>query len=541
MRVKQRDAAGNESPVTTRTWTVDTTAPDAPGVTGAPSGTVASDSAELSFSGEAGASFTCSIDGSDFEQCSSPKSYIDLSQGPHSFRVRQADAHGNTSPSNGLSWTVDATAPDTPVIVSGPSALSVSTAAIFTFTSEPGSRFLCSIDGSAPASCSSPHSVDLLSDGPHRFEVVAEDSAGNRSAATARAWTIDTGAPSPPQITSAPVSLTPSTSAEFAFEGEQGASFRCSLDGAPFQDCSSPKSHSGLGDGSHRFEVLQTDSAGHISPVTTRTWRVAEVLGRTAGVAGPDSSGLLSFTGAGARFSYLCRINSSTAPLESCQSPIAPAGLVNGTYPIRVALVDADGNRSAITQTIFTVSGAPAPPAGQVGVSANDAAIFTNNPMVSLSLVWPAGARQVIISNDGSLSGSPSAVMARMPWLLATSGSERLPKTVYVRYLGAGGVSLATVQDDIILDQTAPSVSAARISKKVGATYTFLFTVTEQGSGLNALEISSLSKKPLDSVLPKLTSPYSSGSFTKRLDAPPTWIRFRDTAGNWSGWAKVSG
>ena len=42
------------------------------------------------------------------------------------------------------------------------------------------------------------------------------------------------------------------------------------------------------------------------------------------------------------------------------------------------------------------------------------------------------------------------------------TGSDRLPKIVYLRFLGAGN-DLLTFTDDIILDQTAPSVQTASL------------------------------------------------------------------------------
>lgn len=85
----------------------------------------------------------------------------------------------------------------------------------------------------------------------------------------------------PPQtaITSGPSGATNSTSASFSFvSSETGSTFRCSLDGAAFTACSSPKSYSGLTDGSHTLSVRATDVAGNVdSTPASRAWTVETV------------------------------------------------------------------------------------------------------------------------------------------------------------------------------------------------------------------------------------------------------------------------
>ena len=58
--------------------------------------------------------------GSDpFSACASPQGY-NLSQGAYTFEVRAIDAAGNAGASSQFTWTIDATAPATPVMVNHP-------------------------------------------------------------------------------------------------------------------------------------------------------------------------------------------------------------------------------------------------------------------------------------------------------------------------------------------------------------------------------------------------------------------------------------
>lgn len=75
-----------------------------------PEGTIDTGSATFEFSSsELGSTFECSLDGGDFEPCSSPREYTDLEDGEHTFEVRAVDSAGNTDPEPAeRTWTVNA-------------------------------------------------------------------------------------------------------------------------------------------------------------------------------------------------------------------------------------------------------------------------------------------------------------------------------------------------------------------------------------------------------------------------------------------------
>jgi len=91
------------------------------------------------------------------------------------------------------------------------------------------------------------------------------------------------------------------------------------------------------------------------------------------------------------------------------------------------------------------------------GITINDAALFTNQTAVTLTLTAPAGTTEMQISNDGGFGGAPwQSFVSPKPWTITAYGSNVIPRTVYSRFRTSGQTS-AVYQDDIILDQTAPT------------------------------------------------------------------------------------
>ncbi len=115
-----------------------------------------------------------------------------LANGLHRLAARATDLSGNVAMSAERTVTVDNASPET-TIDSGPAGTVASASASFGFSSsEPGSRFECSLDAAAFAACTSPRSFSGLADGQHTFRVRAIDLAGNVDATPAsRMWTVD--------------------------------------------------------------------------------------------------------------------------------------------------------------------------------------------------------------------------------------------------------------------------------------------------------------------------------------------------------------
>jgi hypothetical protein len=355
--VRGRDGSGNIDPTpASRTWTVDTTAPDT-SITDGPAAETTSTAANFSFSAnEANATFECELDGGAWETCNSPRSYTNLAEGSHSFAVRATDALGHVelTPAS-HSWAItpapppDTSPPDTTIIL-GPAGTATSSSASFSFTStEFGSTFECRSDAGTWMACVSPQGYSDLPDGTHTFDVRATDIAGNTDPEPAsQTWTIDATAPET-TMDSGPTGATSSKSAAFGFSSpEADAHFECRLDSGTWSSCTSPQVYSTLPEGAHRIDVRAVDALGNVdSSPASREWTVDTVAPGTAITSGPgpvvgSATATLGFSSTETGSTFQCRLDGG--PWAACPSPKTYTGLADGTHSFEVRAVDAAGN-----------------------------------------------------------------------------------------------------------------------------------------------------------------------------------------------------
>jgi hypothetical protein len=84
----------------------DTRAPETT-ISSGPANTTNATTATFSFGAEKSATYRCSLDGSAYTSCTSPKSYSGLTVGAHSFKVKAYDKAGNVDPTPAVDqWTV---------------------------------------------------------------------------------------------------------------------------------------------------------------------------------------------------------------------------------------------------------------------------------------------------------------------------------------------------------------------------------------------------------------------------------------------------
>jgi hypothetical protein len=135
--LKAKDQAGNEE-LNAATWdfVVDGTPPQTQLSTTPPSLSNTTTATFTFSANEQGSTFRCNLDGAGFVSCASPKTYTNLAQGSHTFRVQAVDAAGNVDlnpPS--FDWFIDSIAP----AISGvsTSAITTNSATISWTTNEP--------------------------------------------------------------------------------------------------------------------------------------------------------------------------------------------------------------------------------------------------------------------------------------------------------------------------------------------------------------------------------------------------------------------
>jgi outer membrane protein OmpA-like peptidoglycan-associated protein len=199
-----------------------------------------------------------------------------VAPGTYAFNVDAVDSDSSAPlfASEPVTVTVITTLPAKPVVDSAPSALA--RASVFGFTVGAGQGAECQVDGGAWAACASPFTPAGLADGPHTLKLRAVDGHGIRSEAAEVRWTLDTVAPAAPALIGATEGAVTAKTAGFAWTGEDGGSFECSVDGGAFAPCASPFALSNVANGKHTFVVRQIDAAGNVGVNQSVSWTVGD-------------------------------------------------------------------------------------------------------------------------------------------------------------------------------------------------------------------------------------------------------------------------
>ncbi|HBI24599.1 MAG TPA: hypothetical protein DDX84_10455, partial [Nitrospiraceae bacterium] len=201
-------------------------------------------------------------------------------------------------------------------------------------------------------------------------------------------------------ITNQPSNLSNSASATFEFTStESNSIFQCQLDNSGYSACISPKSYSGLTDGSHTFYVKATDTAGNTDPTPeTYTWTVDTIspITTTSPKGGSFTSAqsvTLSCndgTGSGCNKTYYT--TDGTNPTTSSAVYAGPIS-ISATATLKFFSVDKAGNSETEKSETYTINTTTASP----DITATPATLSFGNVNIDSS-----SERIVSVRNDGN-------------------------------------------------------------------------------------------------------------------------------------------
>jgi uncharacterized repeat protein (TIGR02543 family) len=210
------DQAGNDNYANMASfeWAVDTTPPGEISLAQKPYAMSADSSATFEFSttdnitASENIAYTCGLDGADWQDCTNPVTFDNMTEGQHYIWYYATDQAGNNNYDDAYthdySWTTDITPPDPTTFVQTPNAVSNSTSATFEFstidnvTAPQDIIYTCYLDDSGWQDCANPVTFDNLADGRHELWVVGWDEARNNYTSEAYyGWTVNTAPPAP--------------------------------------------------------------------------------------------------------------------------------------------------------------------------------------------------------------------------------------------------------------------------------------------------------------------------------------------------------
>jgi hypothetical protein len=482
---------------------------------------------------------------------------------------------------NGLSWDgfVAKLIQLGATITASPPALLGNAPAHFAFTtSASGLGFACTVpDGTGHLLADGPRTAAAcggtsgvadyagLADGSHTFAVATADAFGSQSGAVTKTFEVDATPPAPFEAkTPADGAFTASTQPTLTWANTtdpHGVSFNLVVDDQNVETAAPPVCTADtctarpavpLQSGPHTWKILASDTAAPPNAQSTaaRTFVVVDpVVARFAIAPNPVLVGRLVTFDASAsndpthtitKFEWDLDGDGTFETDNGAEPQVKKVYLAAGTLSVTLRVTDAQGQVGTSSQDLRVNSASST--AEQVGVSINKGAQYTNSPDVTLTVVAPPSTTALLVANDGGFVGSlPQPVVREVTWRLDSSGPERLPKTVYVRFL-AGTFQSPNFTDDIILDERPPVVDSASVvgaapsATAVRAAKLRKFKVKvkahDTNSGVGGVQITTNKRKPGKLLTYKKT-------ITVKLASRPKFIRAKDRAGNFSRWKKL--
>jgi hypothetical protein len=386
LTVTAKDAAGNTTSGTSPAYTLDTTPPPAPVVTGQ-AGPSQTRNPAFSWTSEAGSRSECATQLKDqplggWGSCTSPYSPSLASDGTWTLSVRLIDAADNVSAAGTSGpYVLDTTAPNAPAVQS-PASPGRDLAPSWSADVEPGSKTECRFSGPGRSEttftpCTLPLSTPVGGDGTYVLEVRATDTAGNVSPIGTGSYVLDT-TPPPAPVVNQPTGPGRTRSPLITYTAEAGTTGSCRVTrGATVvvetAACSSPVQLNlgDLPDGAYTLTVRAVDAAGNTGPAATGTYvldTTAPALPTMTLITGSPSSDRAPSFGFSVEpgTTPICRLTTPGGVRDlSCISPVTLdlSNASEGEYTLAITARDSAGNTSAAATAGYTLdNSAPAAP-----------------------------------------------------------------------------------------------------------------------------------------------------------------------------------
>ena len=466
------DAAGNaDATPAVRSWTIETGPPQTT-IVSAPPAQTASSAATFALAADEPATFSCRIDGGAWASCTSPATYAPLGDGVHVFEARATDSVSklDETPAS-WSWTVDLTPPDPVVQHRRPPRARTAPRR----SSSPGRRRPTRSPASTATSCASTASLTQtvapplcspatcsalppppLADGPHTWQVRAVDRSATRAPSASRSFTVDAAAAVAVRARGArrrrrtsdrrpPLSWQAAVDAGHRLRGLRRRPRRPDRRGRARRHDAGLYPGADLAEGAHRWHVVARDAYGNERASAEQRFIVDVTAPVAALTAAPNPSlvgRIVTFDAAGSSdaASAIVRYEwdldgDGTFERDTGASPTTAHSLRSSRGRSRCGPRQRPRRPDGGRARSISASRAPAPPA-RLGISINDAAAYTNDPEGhdprDLAVLRDSDAR---LQRRRLQEGPDVAAEARTPWTLDSTGADRLPKLLYVRFV----------------------------------------------------------------------------------------------------------
>jgi len=291
----------------------------------------------------------------------------------------------------------------------------------------------------------------------------------------------------------------------------------------------------------------------------SRSFNVAKAIQTidTSGVevewTAPGSTSLPSLSSAGLATSWVSSTEEICVPDYDSDTQSWSVYFVDAGSCELVGSAAGNTDYLAATPVSVTIDITAAAGIGIPGVTVDDGAEYTNELIVTVSLInVPDGTVAVAIGNDGDPTKATQISLDGVvldgdrylvPWRLQpTTLDGKLAKTVYVWFLGSDYEAIP-YQDGIILDTTAPALTSAVVAKTTGtgpvlgtganATYGVTLKASDFGSGLAYVQVVTSKTATTNWV------GYNAKTKWRGKKGITVYVRVKDVAGNVSSWKTV--